>query len=98
MDPDTPEEVVRRVQSTPLSKWIHTIFGLGLGSLCGCWLAQRCSGQLASRSVAVLMSVWPIYTFWVVYPDVLWVPAGMLIAISMAYGLVHYINEERSSN
>jgi len=81
MDPETAEEVVRRVQSTPVTKWIYTIVGLGLGTLSGCCLASRWSGKTAARGVAVLMSLWPAYTFYVVYPDVLWVPLSMILLI-----------------
>jgi len=88
MDPETAEEVVRRVQSTPTSKWIHTIIGLGLGTLGGCWIANRWSGKGAARGVAVLMSLWPVYIFYVVYPDVLWVPLSMMLLILISSRII----------
>lgn len=89
MDPSTPEEVVKRVQHTPTSKWTHTIIGLFLGSIAALWLSIKWDGKEAMLIVAGIMLLWPVYTFYIVYPDVLWVPLAMAIAILVPGVLIY---------
>lgn len=89
MDPTTPEEVVKRVQHTPISKWLHTIIGLVLGSIAALWLSIKWDGREAMLIVAAIMLLWPAYTFYIVYPDVLWVPLAMTLGILIP-GVLNY--------
>jgi len=84
MDPATPEAVAKRVESAPLFTWISTIFGLTLGAFFG-----GVTGALIAKEkivwvtsgISLVLSPWAFYTFYIVFPAVLWVPFGMLISI-----------------
>ncbi|MFQ5706845.1 MAG: hypothetical protein ACE5HO_05305 [bacterium] len=84
MDPATPEAVAQRVASTPTSKWLVVMFGLALGAFLG-----GITGATAARekivwvasAIGLVLSPWAFYTFYVVFPAVLWVPIGMLISV-----------------
>jgi len=85
VDPKTAEEVIERVQSTSIRKWLETILGLGIGTFVGCFLAARwAKDKHLTIYVALIMTFWAVYTFYVVYPDVLWVPISMLAIIILA--------------
>ncbi|MBC8245204.1 MAG: hypothetical protein H8E20_12505 [Verrucomicrobia bacterium] len=84
MDPATPEAVAERVESTPVSKWLVVMFGLALGSFVGGITGAKVAGGktvCVAISIGLLLTPWAGYTFYVVYPAVLWVPIGMLISV-----------------
>ena len=84
MDPATAEAVVQRVAATSTAAWISTIFGLGPGSFIGGALAVWVARERIVRvtiGVALVLSLWAFYTFYVVYPAVLWVPISILGAV-----------------
>jgi len=83
MDPATPEAVAKRVASAPMSTWLSTIFGLALGAFLGGFIGARVAKGtmvLVTSAIGLLLSIWAFYTFYVVFPAVLWVPFGMLIS------------------
>ncbi len=84
MDPATPEAVARRVSSAPLSTWISTLCGLALGAFLGGALGAAMAREKTiwvTSAIGLALSPWAFYTFYIVYPEVLWVPAGMLISV-----------------
>lgn len=84
MDPATPEAVVQRVDATTTFTWLSVIFGLALGSFTG-----GCVGTIiakekriwVSSAIGLVLSPWAFYTFYIVFPEVLWVPVAMLISV-----------------
>ncbi len=84
MDPATPKAVAKRVAYAPLFTWISTIFGLALGAffggVTGALIAKEKIVWVTS-TISLILSSWAFYTFYVVYPSVLWVPIGMLISV-----------------
>ena len=83
MDPATPEAVALRVASASTSTWLSTIFGLALGALLGGIVGARVVKEktiYVTSAIGLVLSLWAVYTFYVVYPDVLWVPIAMLIS------------------
>jgi len=83
MDPATPEAVAQRVSAAPTFTWLSVIFGLALGA----FLSDVIGGMVAKEkivwvtgAIGLVLSLWAFYTFYVVYPAVLWVPLGMLIS------------------
>ncbi|MAF11295.1 hypothetical protein CMK11_12660 [Candidatus Poribacteria bacterium] len=83
MDPATPEAVAQRVAHTTTMTWLVVIAGLALGAFLGGVVGAEVAGERTTRvtgSIGMLLSSWAVYTFWVVFPEVLWAPAGMLVA------------------
>ena len=83
MDPATPEAVVQRVASTSTITWLSTIFGLALGAFLGGVIGARVAIEKivwVTSAIGLVLSLWAFYTFYVVFPAVLWVPIGMLIS------------------
>jgi hypothetical protein len=84
MDPKTPEEVARRVASATTFTWISTIGGLALGAFFGGVLGALIAREKVTRItwlIGLVLSLWAFYTFYIVFPAVLWVPAIMLISV-----------------
>ena len=84
MDPHTPDAVAQRVDAASLSTWITVIFGLALGAFFGGGVAAGMAKEKTARvagGVGALLSLWAVYTFFVVYPAVLWVPVAMLVVV-----------------
>ena len=84
MDPATPEAVAQRVASAPTSTWLSTIFGLALGAFLGGVVGARVAKEKivwVTSAIGLVLSLWAFYTFYVVFPEVLWVPTGMLISV-----------------
>jgi len=84
MDPATPEAVVRRVAYTPTGIWISTIFGLALGAFLGGVIGARVAKEKivwVTSAIGLVLSLWAFYTFYVVFPAVLWVPIVMLFSV-----------------
>ncbi len=84
MDPKTPEDVARRVASTTTFTWLSTIFGLSLGAFAGGAIgALIAKDRILSITnlIGLVLSLWAFYTFYIVFPAVLWVPAIMLICV-----------------
>ncbi len=83
MDPATPEAVARRVASAPTSTWLSTIFGLALGAFLAGVVGARVARERVvwvTSAIGLVLSLWAFYTFYVVFPAVLWVPVAMLIS------------------
>lgn len=83
MDPATPEAVTLRVASAPLSTWLSTLIGLALGAFIGGVIGARVAKEKivwVTTAIGLVLSLWAFYTFYVVFPAVLWVPFGMLIS------------------
>ena len=84
MDPATPEAVALRVASAPLFTWLSTLFGLALGAFIGGAIGARAALEkpiLITSAIGLTLSPWAFYTFYVVFPPLLWVPISMLIAV-----------------
>ena len=84
MDPKNPEAVAQRVASTTISTWLSTVFGLALGAfLGGVTGAKVAKGRTVwvTSAIGSVLSLWALYTFYVVYPAVLWVPTAMFISV-----------------
>ena len=84
MDPATPEAVALRVASTPTFTWLSTIFGLALGAFLGGAIGAKVAKEKivwVTSAIGLVFSLWAFYTFYVVFPDVLWVPIAMLISV-----------------
>ena len=84
MDPATPEAVAQRVASTSTAKWLSTIFGLALGAFSGGVIGAKVAGEKIVRvtsAIGFVLSLWAFYTFYIVFPEVLWVPLVMLISV-----------------
>jgi hypothetical protein len=84
MDPATPEAVAQRVESAPLFTWLSTIFGLALGAFLGGLIGAIVAKEKIIRvtgAIGLVLSPWAFYTFYIVFPEVLWVPIAMLISV-----------------
>jgi hypothetical protein len=84
MDPQTPQAVAKRVAATTSLTWISTIFGLSLGAFVGGIagsIIAKGHVKWVSLGIGILLSLWAFYTFYIVYPKVLWVPFVMLICV-----------------
>ena len=84
MDPKTPEAVAQRVASATTSTWLSTIFGLALGAFLGGVTGARVAKEKTvwvTSAIGSVLSLWAFYTFYIVFPAVLWVPIGMLISV-----------------
>jgi len=58
--------------------------GLALGAFVGGGVAvgvARAKATWVAGAVGLILSPWAVYTFYVVYPAVLWVPVGMLMSV-----------------
>ena len=94
MDPATPEAVTLRVASAPMFTWLSTIFGLALGAFIGGVIGARIAKEKIFRvtsTIGLVLSLWAVYTFYIVYPAVLWVPLGMLISAFLFSYLGGYV-------
>ncbi len=94
MDPATPEAVARRVAAAPLSTWLSTIFGLALGAFLGGVIGARVAKEnivWVTSAIGLTLSLWALYTFYIVFPAVLWVPIGMLISALLFSYLGGYV-------
>ncbi len=83
MDPATPEAVAQRVASVSTSTWLTTLFGLALGAFSGGVFGARVAKEKiiwVTSAIGMVLSLWAFYTFYIVFPAVLWVPIGMLIS------------------
>jgi len=83
MDSSTPEAVARRVAATPTFTWLSTIFGLAMGAFLGGIVGAKVVKEKIvwiTSGISLVLSPWAFYTFYIVYPEVLWVPVGMLIS------------------
>jgi magnesium-transporting ATPase (P-type) len=89
MDSATPEAVAQRVSSATMFTWISTIFGLALGSFFGSIIGAKIAKEKrvwVTSAIGLVLSLWAFYTFYIVYPEVLWVPITMFIsAILFSY-------------
>lgn len=84
MDPASPEAVAQRVDYATTFTWLSTIFGLALGAFLGGILgAIVAKGKivLVTSAIGLVLSPWAFYTFYIVFPAVLWVPVAMLISV-----------------
>jgi len=94
MDPATPEAVTLRVASAPMFTWLSTIFGLALGAFIGGVIGARVAREKivwVTTAIGLVLSLWAFYTFYVVYPAVLWVPISMLISVFLFSYLGGYV-------
>lgn len=83
MDPATPEAVAQRVAFASTFTWLSTIFGLALGAFLGGAIGAKIAKDKivwVTSAIGLVLSLWAVYTFYVVFPAVLWVPFGMLIS------------------
>ena len=83
MDPSTPEAVAQRVAFASTFTWLSTIFGLALGAFLGGVVGAKIAKDKVvwvTSVIGLVLSLWAVYTFYVVFPAVLWVPSGMLIS------------------
>lgn len=83
MDPATPEAVAQRVASVSTSTWLTTIFGFALGAFSGGFIGARVAREKiiwVTSAIGLLLSLWAFYTFYIVFPAVLWVPIVMLFS------------------
>ncbi len=83
MDPATPEAVAKRVASATMFTWLSTIFGLSLGTFLGSIIGAKVAKNEIVRvtsAIGLVFSLWAFYTFYIVFPAVLWVPIAMLIS------------------
>lgn len=84
MDPATPETVALRVASTPPGIWLSTIIGLALGAFLGGVMGAKVAKEKivwVTSAIGLVLSLWAFYTFYVLFPAVLWVPMSMLISV-----------------
>jgi len=94
MDPATPEAVTLRVASAPMFTWLSTLFGLALGAFIGGVIGARVAREKivwVTSAIGLVLSLWALYTFYVVFPAVLWVPIGMLISVFLFSYLGGYV-------
>ena len=83
MDAATPEAVAQRVAFASTSTWLSTIFGLALGAFLGGVVGAGVAKEKivwVTSAIGLVLSLWAFYTFYIVFPAVLWVPIGMLIS------------------
>jgi hypothetical protein len=103
MDPATPEAVALRVASTSTFTWLSTIFGLALGAFLGGAIGAKVAKEKIVRvtsAIGLVLSLWAFYTFYVVFPAVLWVPVVMLISVllfSYLGGIVIIKSQQKKS-
>ena len=103
MDPATPEAVAQRVASASTFIWLSTIFGLALGALFGGTIGAMVAKEKivwVTSAIGLVFSLWAFYTFYIVFPAVLWVPIGMLIsALLFSYlgGVVIMQSQQKKS-
>ena len=86
MDPKTPEDVEKRVAATSTGTWLSTVFGLALGSFLGGATGASVAKERTvwvTSGIGLVLSSWAAYTFFVVFPAVLWVPIAMLISTNL---------------
>jgi membrane protein YqaA with SNARE-associated domain len=84
MDPATSEAVAQRVAFASTFTWLSTIFGLALGAFLGGVIGAVVAKDKIVRvtsAIGLVLSLWAVYTLYVVFPAVLWVPFGMLISV-----------------
>ena len=84
MDPATPEAVAQRVDYATTFTWLSTIFGLALGAFLGSILGAIVAKEKivwVTSAIGLVLSPWAFYTFYIVFPAVLWVPVAMLISV-----------------
>lgn len=84
MDPDSPEAVAERVAAATKFTWISTIVGLALGAFVGGFIGGKIAKEMPTKvslGIGLLLATWAFYTFYIVYPAVLWVPIVMLISV-----------------
>ena len=84
MDPATPEAVAQRVASTPTGIWLTTMLGLALGAFLGGIIGAKVAKEKifwVTSAIGLALSLWAFYTFYIVFPAVLWVPIGMFISV-----------------
>ncbi len=84
MDPATPEAVAEQVAAAPLFTWLSTLFGLALGAFLGGLIGAKVArGKIVmvTSAIGLVLSPWAFYTFYIVYPEVLWVPIAMLFSV-----------------
>ncbi len=94
MDPATPAAVALRVASAPMITWFSTLFGLALGAFIGGVIGARVAKEKivwVTSAIGLVLSLWAFYTFYVVFPAVLWVPIGMLISVFLFSYLGGYV-------
>ena len=94
MDPATPEAVTLRVASAPMLTWLSTLFGLALGAFIGGVIGALVAKEKivwVATAIGLVLSLWAFYTFYVVFPAVLWVPIGMLISVFLFSYLGGYV-------
>ena len=94
MDPATPEAVTLRVASAPMFTWLSTLFGLALGAFIGGVIGALVAKEKivwVTTAIGLVLSLWALYTFYVVFPAVLWVPIGMLISVFLFSYLGGYV-------
>lgn len=83
MNPSTAEAVANRVASTSMFTWISTIFGLSLGTFSAGAIGTIVAKEKiawVTTAIGLVFSLWAFYTFYIVFPAVLWVPISMLIS------------------
>ena len=84
MDPATPEAVAQRVVYATTFTWVSTIFGLALGAFLGGVIGAIVAKEKivwVTSAIGLVLSPWAFYTFYIVFPAVLWVPVAMLISV-----------------
>ena len=84
MDLATAEIVTKRVASAPMFTWISTLVGLALGAFMVGLLGARVVQDRVVRvtsAIGLVLSLWALHTFYIVYPEVLWVPCSMLNSV-----------------
>ena len=94
MDPATPEAVTLRVASAPMFSWLSTLFGLALGAFIGGVIGALVAREKivwVTTAIGLVLSLWAFYTFYIVFPEVLWVPIGMLISVFLFSYLGGYV-------
>ena len=107
MDPATPEAVAERVAAATMGTWLSTMFGLALGAFVGGALGAKVAGNkitAVTSGIGLALSLWAIYTLYIVYPTVLWVScrnADFSPAVFISWwihGSAVARKEDRSSN
>ena len=84
MDPATPQAVAQRVAYTGTITWLTMVFGLALGAFLGGAFGTVVAREKIVRvtgAIGLVLSIWALFTFYVIFPAVLWVPFGMLISV-----------------
>ena len=84
MDPQSPEAVAQRVAAASTFTWLTTILGLILGAFVGGFVGMKIARHKTSAitlAIGLVLSLWACYTFYVVFPKVLWVPLLMFLGV-----------------